>query len=450
MKYSKVLFIAWFFLAGLLCTSCKQIIGYSVVLWSIPEYEIYDGDIVTVYIRSNIGNVYVISNKNNKQKIEIPLWQITEPQSLKQARLYAEEYNAYNRQYARVKRDGLPVRLEPRNVARQVYRLKKDEVIKVLKKGEGEVVMAGKTPLQGEWLNILTRDGTIGWTYSYNLTLFDERDGIVVVEKQEEKDELLEEVLNKTWYPEYYNTIITANHIDLTRIKAEYKFDTGFTSGTTRFTFLKTNISYPYTGVSKIEQNTYAFNNTNLKIIIKRSDYIVLQYTDSKGFPISMNLISLEPKEGEDSNSIIDSIIAKEKQRRIDTYTSILSFGNIFASDNYGTIDLRPDSTFTWQGFNILVKAGIIPKISSQSTANTQGYGKVYIKYFSTKNILQDFDGVISFAFNDRKDEVNFFYTVNATGLKMENIDNANIKNELVSARSRNPLVLFFSSEGTE
>ena len=63
--------------------------------------------------------------------------------------------------YASVKLDGLPCRAEPVNTAKQVYRLRKGEVIKILYKGEGQKPMAGKTALEGDWYRILTDDGTM-------------------------------------------------------------------------------------------------------------------------------------------------------------------------------------------------------------------------------------------------------------------------------------------------
>ena len=52
--------------------------GYSVLLWNIPEKGLQDGDVVPVYIRSNISHVYVIGTSEGK--FEVPLWQLTEPE----------------------------------------------------------------------------------------------------------------------------------------------------------------------------------------------------------------------------------------------------------------------------------------------------------------------------------------------------------------------------------
>ncbi|HIW37271.1 MAG TPA: SH3 domain-containing protein, partial [Candidatus Treponema faecavium] len=47
--------------AALLTVSCSKLMGYSVVLWTDPEKNLSDGDIVPVYIKSNISQTYVIS-----------------------------------------------------------------------------------------------------------------------------------------------------------------------------------------------------------------------------------------------------------------------------------------------------------------------------------------------------------------------------------------------------
>ena len=192
--------------------SCSKLMGYSVVLWADPEKNLADGDIVPVFIKSNISHTYVVSAdaQNMDNKIEVPLWQLTEPLPRRQAEKEAERYAEYRNQYARVATDGLPIRADADSVGRQVYRLRRDEIIKVLYKGTGSKVMSGQNELPGEWLRVLTSDGTEGWCYSYNLRLFDITEDQTIVETTENeedilaKDTLLQTVLASQWYPEEY------------------------------------------------------------------------------------------------------------------------------------------------------------------------------------------------------------------------------------------------------
>jgi len=49
-------------IAVLLLSSCTSRIGYGVVQWSVPEYGLAAGDVVPVFIKSNIGKVYVVGS----------------------------------------------------------------------------------------------------------------------------------------------------------------------------------------------------------------------------------------------------------------------------------------------------------------------------------------------------------------------------------------------------
>ena len=62
-------------------SSCSGVIGYGVLLWNVGEKEIPDGTVVPVYLKSNISKVYVIGLPETKEKIEVPLWKLSVPES---------------------------------------------------------------------------------------------------------------------------------------------------------------------------------------------------------------------------------------------------------------------------------------------------------------------------------------------------------------------------------
>ena len=173
-NFYKLIFIFTVIISAFQFVACNDIMGYSVLLWNEPEYKLQDGDIVPVYIRSNISSVYVVgvTDEEGEKKIELPLWQLTEPVSKRKVEQSKAKYAEYAHNYAFVKLDGLPCRAEPVNTAKQVYRLRKGEIIKILYKGQGQAVMSGRKALEGDWFRILTSDGTQGWCFSYNLSLF--------------------------------------------------------------------------------------------------------------------------------------------------------------------------------------------------------------------------------------------------------------------------------------
>jgi len=64
----KKIFFAFLVLFFLILTSCSdKIIGYSVVLWNIPEHNLQAGNVLPVYIKSNISHVYIVGLENGEK-----------------------------------------------------------------------------------------------------------------------------------------------------------------------------------------------------------------------------------------------------------------------------------------------------------------------------------------------------------------------------------------------
>ena len=123
MKKSIFRVAAVVFLAAILnlFISCDdKVMGYSVLLWDMPEYKIQSGQVLPVYIRSNISHVYVAGvagNSDALEKIEIPLWQLTEPVKKNKLNTVTKKYEECAHTYASVKTDGLACRAEPVNAS---------------------------------------------------------------------------------------------------------------------------------------------------------------------------------------------------------------------------------------------------------------------------------------------------------------------------------------------
>ncbi|HZK19854.1 MAG TPA: SH3 domain-containing protein, partial [Treponemataceae bacterium] len=432
MKLKARIFIP-ILITGILLSSCSHVMGYSVLLWSLPEKNISDGEIVPVYILSNISNVYVIGLPGTDEKIEVPLWQLTPPESKKKAAEKKNLYVEYQHRYAKVTFDGLPMRSEAVNTSKQVYRLRKGEIIKILYKGEGQTPMTGKKALSGDWLKVMASDGTVGWCFSYNLQLFDEREQNIVIEQEEKtKDVLLEKILAKSWWPEQYGPLIASNTINLEIIKSEYGFDPGFISGKIRLNMPnpRLNVSFPFAGVEKVNATVYKFLDAPFTMTVRNENVIMVQYMDEKGMPTSYVLVSLAKNIGD--------VIQKEKERRLSVYNTIVAFGPEFKSTNYGSINFDDENTFKWNGYSRLITSKIIP-------SGTNGQGSVKIKYFTSKSLAVQFDGILTFVFQHTNEEVNFLYKIESDGLRLESLAGYRIKNGFVSSRDTNPLVMFFA-----
>lgn len=434
MKRFKIVFASIFFVAILIFSSCSRKMGYGVLLWDYPEANLQDGEIVPVFIRSNISQVYVIEIPGTKERREIPLWQITEPQSRSKTLRDAERYAAYRHQYASSKTDGLPIRAESSNVARSVYRLRQNEIIKILYEGNGQPVMAGEgVQLEGKWLYVLTADGTRGWCFSHNLTQF-ETDasgkpigGESIIVQTEEEDEVWEKVILRMWYPDTFGTLIKDETIDLSVINSSYGFFIDTENNKVSLNLSDLHESWEYKGITKVA-DSYQLNGIPVSIFVRSDYYIVVRYTVGGGRPQDFDFVIL--------NTPLDEIIAAEKERRAERYFQLCEQSEQYTSSNYGTIEFYSDGTFSWRGYNLLV-----PSLIS-SRAGTSGI--VSLNYLVSKQLSQDYDGVLTFRFANVDSELNFLYSLEENGLRLEDATGATMRGQIVTRRSASPLVLFF------
>ena len=412
--------------------SCSHIMGYSVLLWNLPEHNMQDGDIVPVYIKSNISHVYVVGIESGN--IEVPLWQMTEPVSKRKVAEQAKKYEEFRHVYASVALDGLPMRAEPVNTSKQVYRLRENEIIKVLFKGEGQVVMSGKSALEGDWLRVLTSDGTQGWCFSYNLRLYQtdslgNKIGGDDEEKVENTSTEIDRLLLKIWYPENYKAMVESGRIDIEKLNPYYNMHIEEESGLLYFNMPKASKRWEYKGSVQSASGQYNLTDIPMSITVRRQNFIVVRYTGENGKPEDFNLVTLEQN--------IPELLEKEHARREKEYNHIIAASNSFKSESYGILNLQKDHRFKWTNNRLLVPS-VIPS-SAKST------GTVEVKYFLSKSLSAGYDGVLTFKFDGMQKEINFLYKMEDNGLRFEDATGAVIKNNILMERSLSPLVIFFS-----
>lgn len=432
----KRLFYSLIIIFSLFLISCSdKIMGYSVLLWNIPEQEMQAGQVLPVYIKSNISHVYVVSNAAG-EKFEIPLWQLTEPVKKSKVKALVEKYSENAHTYASVKLDGLPCRAEPVNTAKQVYRLRKGEIIKILYKGNGAKPMAGKNALEGDWYRILTDDGTLGWCFSYNLNLYETdasgaRIGGQEIVEEEEEDKAYVQICQNVWYPEYFRSMIDSKDIDISKLHPSYKFAIDTENNKVTLNTLSIHENWNYEGYTKTDDREYTLKNIPIKIIYKNSAFIVLRYTDTSGKPQDLNFVTV----AED----ISEIIAKEKERRNQEYMQIWSHGPIYTSSSYGKLTFNEDSVIQWTGFKLLV-----PNVIPVGSKNT---GSAVVKYSLTKSLKANYDGVVTFKFDNSSDEVNFLYKLEGDSLRLEDTIGASKNGTQITSRGTSPVIIFFKKK---
>ncbi|AIN94336.1 SH3 domain-containing protein [Treponema putidum] len=429
-KWKMLVFIA---LSTIFFISCSKNLGYGVLNWSIPEYNLAAGDIIPVYVKSNIERVYIVGlNEKTTVRVEIPLSQLTFFESKKDAARFQARLAEHKHAYARVKLDGLPMRSNPDNTSNQVYRLRLGQVVKILWFGEGIPVLKGGKPMDGQWYEVITEDGVRGWCFSYNLDIYDERErgSSESINLAQEKDEELEAVLNEFWYPENYRKMINSRQVDLDKMSLTWGFFPGLRSGIARIELQNTRLSFPYTQVIKVG-NKYLFEGSNLSMQIRGKDIISLEFSDDSGKHRLENFITL--------NASPEDIINNELKRREAAIEKIAKTSSEFTSENFGSLKILSDGQFIWSGYT-LITPSIIPSGAGSS-------GKVSLKYFLDKKLSSDYDGVLSFKFEKTADPVVFMYSISSKGLRLEAVESSGINDNIVMRRSLNPVILFFAAK---
>ncbi len=430
----------FFALAALFAlSSCSRYIGYGVVNWSEPELGLSAGDVVPVIIRSNISQLYVISLPNGDQERgEIPIWQLSLYSSRKDAEKAAQEGSEYKYLYASAKIDGLPVREAADNTSRQVYRLRNSEILKITGRGEGAPVIGRTdTPLEGEWFRVMTEDGTRGWCFSYNLEIFDERDGTPVEiagTSSLEDDAVLQYILGRVWYPTQYSAMLEANAVDISRINPAWGFFPGRESGIARIEDEEGVIAFPYTGITATSDGVYRFEGSTLSAELRENGTLVVQFSNDLGAPAVRYFSALDVTPEE--------IIQNETERRREQLAKIISSGPRFVSGNYGVLQFTESGTFLWSGYRLLMPS-VIPE-----GAGVQG--RADIRCFLSRQLASSYDGVLSLQFEGQGSWINFLYSLSDGGLRLEPVSSSNISENTVLSRDISPTVVFFRSQAEE
>ncbi len=423
-------------------SACSGIIGYSVVLWNIPEQRIADGEIVPVYLKSNISHVYVIEVPETKEKIEVPLWKLSSPLSRGKAEKLAKSYGSYEHKYAKCLLDGLPIRAESVNTAKQVYRLRQNEIIRVLAKGTGVAPTNGKANLEGEWLQVLTSNGTKGWCFSLNLKLFTMKaDGSFNTGDRElaTEDENLDLILNESWYPEYFGEMLTTKKINLEYMNESFFFKPGKDTGRVEISLPDTSVSFDYKGIKKVSDSNYDFTSSPVQVSVRSSSKIQVRFTDEGGKTKVRNFVSSKVVEN------LPGILEGVRSKKMEEFSSIKNFGPDFSSSSYGYLSFSgslPKQHFFWSDYGLLVPSIISSENSSE--------GSVELKYILPASLEGSWDGILTLKFDGDKKEVNLLYKKETGGLRLcpaKVIREYNASkgiDDIIVTKSPSALVMFF------
>ena len=436
----------WLLFLILVCilAACSSRLGWGVLLWSTEDPPIPSGTVLPVYIRSNINKVWVVgvpdglrNTRDGLDKIEIPLARLEFAGNRSKAQKRAGDFARYSLTYAENMQDGLPIRDNPDNNARRIYRLRYGEIIKVLSLEEGiPAISATGDPLPGDWYRVLTEDGSIGYCFSYRLKLFEHTGGPLAAsvpaaaESSSAADPELDMLFSKVWSPELYSTMADNKRIDIEALSRYWRFDPGQETGIARIYAPGVDLSFSYAAIRPEGSRSWRFEGTNLRMQLRADNTLAVQFAEGSGNMRTLLFVALP--------LTVEDIIMQETARRELLYDVIYNQGPVFTSNNYGTIVFREGGTFAWRGFDLLV-----PQYLPESI---EGNGTISMDIFLGTGLEDRYTGAFSLLFgNGGRDAIlRCMYLLDSQGFRIEIAPEATIEDNTVIRRAASPMVLYF------
>jgi hypothetical protein len=415
---------------SLLSFGCgRRTIGYGVVLWSKEEQTVSTGSVVPVYEESRIKKTYIIGVPNQKAPYEIPNARVQFFKSRKEAETFASSFEPVRYLFAVSERRALPIREKPDRLSRQVYRLRQDELIKILQLGTEPSYENG---LKGHWHKVLTEDGTVGYCFDYYLTLYDGKTNTKLASTRDPSEERIALLLSTTWRPAYFQTMVSTRRIDLERFKPEYGLFITLDPPLLRIQTPEVQREISFTNLSVGTGNRFLVEGATVSLSMDPSARNLTITFQDRNEQKSLQFVAF--------SGDVEEIIQKEKERREKLLASFLEKGRLLRSSGFGEITLKPDGTFQWVDFDRLV-----PSVLGNGL---KGSGRVLFSTFQDPSIQGEYDGSLTFLFDGGtpgKNRATFLYKFTDGGVRFLHIPQTNIRENTIQRLSTTPLILFFT-----
>jgi len=427
-------------------TACSSREGWGVLLWATEDPPVLSGTVLPVYIRSNIDKVWILglpggSSVGGADRVEVPFSRFEFVGSKSKAQKRADALFPYARTYAENIQNGLPVRDNPDNNARRVYRLRTGEIVKILSIADGvPAIGATGEPLPGDWYRVLTEDGSTGFCFSYRLKLFEHNDGPLAASVPADtgdhvSDPDLDMVLSETWYPESYSVMIESERIDFEELSKRRRFDPGQDTGIARVFTSDVDRSFTYNGIRPDGTRAWRFEGTSLYMQLRSDSLLAVQYIERSGSLRNLLFVSLPID--------MDELLTQENARRALLFNAIYSRGPVFTSSNFGTVAFGENGSFTWTGYDLLVPH-LIPE-------SANGRGTIAMDIFLDPEFETLYMGAFTMRFtgNNRREVavLRCMYSIDDQGFRIEVVPESSIEEVTVTSRAVSPMIIYFFSD---
>ncbi|NOY08212.1 MAG: SH3 domain-containing protein [Spirochaetes bacterium] len=412
-------------------SSCAvKILGYGVVLWAEKGIPFKTGTVLKINDESRIRKTYIIEI-SRKEKYEIPIRNLKLFDSKEQAYQFADSYKPDYLKFGFSLHDGLPIREKPKANSPRLYKLRKGEVVKILRRGKSRVSVGS---YDDYWYYVLAKDGTAGYCFGHFLRTFStEGDPLKKVAQLMSQDPMLDILLKNVWRPEYYREMLDRNHIDLKKFRVDIGLFPDPENKYVKLVTDKYSLSFNYSAIEKVGGNHYAFKGTDLRVAMYGKSKAVISYKVGNQNISAVYFIIIKN---------IQNVIETELTRRDNLFAGLLAHGDRLISDFYGTINLLEGRRFKWTGFDKL--KGIVLK------QDVRGTGMIDFPYFLSNSLKTKYDGIIAFKFDDLKQgkSIDFLYKIFNNGIRLVFIKRKEIKDLEVIGVEASALVMYFKFSG--
>ena len=426
MKRKNYLYFITLLLIIITLISCgKKNIGYGTILWSNNEDLFTTSETAEIISQSELADVYSLKNAGSKDPVQIDRWRVAFFDELAQAKEYSDKIKKYQTIFARNLKDGLLIRKEPDINSERVYKMRKNQILKVFDKTES-IVTIGQ--YEGYWYHVITENGTSGYCFDHYLDIYDS--SISPEEKVNPAEVLMTKAFAKVYRPSQFIDMINEKAVNLKLFNPKFGLFPDPENKKLNLVTRTYNLTFTWDELSLVDNRSFSFGENGAVVHILSDSKLQLDfyYQDQK------KIMVFSVVEG------LDDIILKETERREALYTSLLEIGNSLSSNAYGNIKIEINGRFTWNGYNKLVPQ-IIP-------SGSNGSGKIRFDKFITGNLYDEFTGIISFYFNfgEKQIPVYFLYTLEEKKLRLTYVPEKDIdRMDIVSKKSISPVVIAFT-----
>lgn len=418
---------AWLVLSG--CGLGR--LGSGILVWAENEEQLPTGSFLYVWDDSRIRKTYLVENEKGGSRLEVPQSRVIFFKDEGEARAFHKEFSLLKSTWAYAQKQGHPLREEADPTAKQIYKLRNGERLKVLSKAKEKTKL---TTREGYWYQLMTEDGHVGYSFDAYLRIEDGTQPAAIAENGA-ADSYLQSLYTENWRPEEYENMVKDTTIDLDTFKDEFSLRVFDTEKRVVITLPKINFTAPYTAILNLGQGQpyYQFEGSSLRIRFSAADRLVATFSYG-GKEVARTFYVM----GEDQD--VTDLVSKEMARRKTAWDTYLGHGNTLSSPAAGSLQIREDRTLTWTGYDRLVDIRILPPNLKDGTAS------VNFDHFMVSELRDKYEGVISLTFTTLigNRTQSFLYKFNADGVLWMPVADLDIKNKIVQKEKDQAAPLFF------